>query len=189
MVVTRRPNRVLMLAFAVLSLALTACGGSDDSASPADTTTTEVTTTTEAEVTTTEAPATTAPTTEAPATTEAADTTPPDAPTGVACLGVGGGSGEIQLSFDAPADPSDVDTIRVYVDEGSGFQRIVKTPIDGSPATMGTVWDLDTSGAATWTIGVYPVGGEVDVAITFADAAGNESGWNPISVNALPTSC
>lgn len=132
----------------------------------------------------TEAPATTA-----PETTEAVDTEAPPAPTGLDCPGPGGGSGEIILQFDAPADPSDVDTIRVYVNDGSGFGRIVNTPIDGSPATLGTVWELVTSGSAIWTIGVAPVYGEVEVAVTFADAAGNESGWYPILINAGPSSC
>ena len=91
------------------------------------------------------------------------------------------------MVFDAPADPSDIDTIRVYTNQGSGFERIAKTPIDGSPATLGLVWALETDDPSTWYIGVYSNllgAGTFEIALTFADAAGNESGWYPATFTA-----
>ena len=32
----------------------------------------------------------------------------------------------LDTAFDAPSDPTDIETIRVYVDEGSGFQRVAE---------------------------------------------------------------
>ena len=95
------------------------------------------------------------------------------------------------LAFDAPSDPTDIETIRVYVDEGSGFQRVAKTTIDGSPASLGSVFDLNTTDPTTWSMGVFPVpdGAEIGIAVTFGDAAGNESGWYPITVTPTGISC
>ena len=119
------------------------------------------------------------------------DDEPPEAPTGLVCLGMGGGSMEVLLAFDAPSDPTDIETIRVYVDEGSGFQRVAKTTIDGSPASLGSVFDLNTTDPTTWSMGVFPVpdGAEIGIAVTFGDAAGNESGWYPITVTPTGISC
>ena len=119
------------------------------------------------------------------------DDEPPQAPTGLECLGLGGGSGEVILALDAPSDPTDIETIRVYVDEGSGFQRVAKTTTDGAPASVGSVWDLDTTDPTTWSMGVYPVPNfvEISIAVTFGDAAGNESGWNPITVTPTFDGC
>jgi hypothetical protein len=157
----------------------------------------------------TTSPAATSSTTTAPPTTTVPETTtvppvtvttttslpfdaePPQAPTGLECLGLGGGSGEVILAFDAPSDPTDIETIRVYVDERSGFQRVAKTTTDGAPASIGSVWDLDTTDPTTWSMGVYPVPNfvEISIAVTFGDAAGNESGWNPITVTPTFDGC
>ncbi len=100
------------------------------------------------------------------------------------CIGPGGGSGEVLFEIDAPADPADIATLRIYVNEGSGFQRVVKSPLDGSPATMGWLWLVDTSDPARWSIGAFPIPShEVGLAMTFADAAGNESGWHAITID------
>ena len=126
-------------------------------------------------------------TTAAPTTTEEIDTEPPSAPTNLACGGFSGGSGEFTVVFDAPPDPSDIDTIRVYTDQGSGFERVVKTPIDGSPATFGLVIDLQTDDPVSWSIYFYSDSlgaGTFGVALTFGDAAGNESGWYPATFTA-----
>lgn len=195
-----RANRTLsMLAAAAALVSFSACSSSDDTqaeqARSADVvpSTTASPTTTDTPPTTTVLPTTTVPeTTTVPPTTAApADDEPPQAPTGVVCLGVGGGSGEVLLAFDAPSDPTDIETIRVYVDEGSGFQRVVKTTIDGAPASMGSVWDLDTTDPTTWSMGIYPVPtfAEIGIAVTFGDAAGNESGWYPITVTPTFGSC
>lgn len=205
-------NRITRLLVSITALAVlaSACGGADDEAAEAPSTTeapvtsdaegdgestetgdspttSAAPTTTEAPATTTEAPTTTSSTT----TTEAPDTNPPAAPTGLECLGLGGGSGEVILAFDAPSDPTDIETIRVYVDEGSGFQRVAKTTTDGAPASVGSVWDLDTTDPTTWSMGVYPVPNfvEISIAVTFGDAAGNESGWNPITVTPTFDGC
>lgn len=188
---TQRANRafrVLVTAVAVLCVA--ACSSSDD-------TSTEGAGTAEAASSTTASPTTIPETTTVPPVTVTTTTSlpqddePPEAPTGLVCLGIGGGSMEVLLAFDAPSDPTDIDTIRVYIDEGSGFQRVAKTTIDGSPASLGSVFDLNTTDPTTWSMGVYPVpnASEIGIAVTFGDAAGNESGWYPITVTPTGTSC
>ena len=94
------------------------------------------------------------------------------------------------LAFDAPSDPTDIETIRVYVDEGSGFQRVVKQrPM--VPQRRWAVFGSDTTDPTTWSMGVYPVPNfvEISIAVTFGDAAGNESGWNPITVTPTFDGC
>ncbi|MEM9465544.1 MAG: hypothetical protein AAGA90_09225 [Actinomycetota bacterium] len=149
-----------------------------DDASTEDTETTVAPTTTEAPATTTEAPTTTtaAPTTtttEAPATTtEAPDTSPPAAPAGLVCS-AGGGSGEVTLSWTAPEDPDDIATVQIYLREGAGsFVRIHTYTPD----------QLLSADGPSWTANVFPVpfGSPFDLAVTYDDAAENESGWNPI---------
>ncbi|MFT5201478.1 MAG: hypothetical protein ACI9C1_000854 [Candidatus Aldehydirespiratoraceae bacterium] len=189
-----RKFRVLIGATAV-ALVLVGCS-SGTSTTPRSSTTTEAPTSTIPETTSTDTPATTtAPTTEAPATTTtattteapttaAADTEAPSAPTGLVCLGAGGGSGEVALEWDAPAADEGVTTVRIYVKEpGGSFTRIEKrTAPDELLEVTPTRWRADA----------YPVWPEaaVEVAVTHGDAAGNESGWNPIDVydayNAAP---
>ena len=202
---TRRANRAFrVLATAVVVLFVAACSNSDDTSAEGDGTveeassTTASPTTTDPPLTTTESSTTTIPeTTTVPPVTVTTTTSlphddePPEAPTGLVCLGIGGGSMEVLLAFDAPSEPADIETIRVYVDEGSGFQRVAKTTIDGSPASLGSVFDLNTTDPTTWSMGVYPVpnAAEIGIAVTFGDAAGNESGWYPITVTPTGTSC
>ncbi|MDW3219753.1 MAG: hypothetical protein R8F63_14155 [Acidimicrobiales bacterium] len=162
-------------------------GCSDDSDDTAPTTTTTTTTTTAAPTTTAAATTTTtAPTTtvaEGTTTTttttvavtptsEPADTEAPPAPTNVTC-GVGAGSGEITLEWDAPADPADIADVRIYIDEGAGFTRLHKYTIDSGQVRT----DTDRWWAVAWPV---PSGEVVQMAVTVGDAAGNESGWNPI---------
>ena len=112
-------------------------------------------------------------TTEAPATTtEAPDTEPPASPDGLVCS-AGGGSGEVTLSWSAPADPTDIATVQIYLREGGGsFTRIHTYTQD----------QLLSADGATWVANVFPVpfGSPFELAVTYDDAAENESGWNPI---------
>ena len=187
-----RPSRPLSAALAVLVIA-GACSSNNESADePIPTSSTivedEVESTTTAEAptesaepttttaapTTTVAPATTvAPTTTAPTTTTAAaDDEAPAAPSGLVCS-PGGGSGEVTLSWDAPADPADIATVQIYLREAGGsFSRIHTYTPDR----------LLTADGATWRANVFPVpfGEPIDLAVTYDDAAENESGWNPI---------
>ncbi|MEM7143074.1 MAG: hypothetical protein AAF548_18780 [Actinomycetota bacterium] len=136
----------------------------------APTTTTVAPTTTEAATTTSTSTSST--TTAAPTTSGAPDTDAPSAPTGLTCLS-GGGSGELTIQFDAPADSTDVATVQTYVREpGGSFARI----------NTFTVAELLDSEGPRWTTNLFPapVATPIDVAVTFDDAAGNESGWNPI---------
>lgn len=83
---------------------------------------------------------------------------------------------EVRLEWDAPPDPTDIVDVRIYLDEGSGFSRINKLTI-----ASGAV----ETGPTRWSAVGYPVppGTDVRMAVTVGDAAGNESGWNPIDVN------
>jgi hypothetical protein len=186
-------NRIARLLVSITALAVlaSACGGADDEvaeapstteapvASDADgdgesagtgdaPTTSAAPTTTEAPTTTTEAPTTTSSTT----TTEAPDTDPPAAPTGLTCE-LGGGSGEAVLRWDAPADPADVETIKIYVNEDSaGFVRLHAYTQD----------ELLSADSAEWMALAMPVPytTPLEFAVTHSDANGNESGWYPI---------
>ena len=202
---TQRANRAFRtLVAAVAVLCVAGCSSSGDTSAEgagtaeAASSTTASPTTTDMPSTTTESSTATIPeTTTVPPVTVTTTTSlphddePPEAPTGLVCLGMGGGSMEVLLAFDAPSDPADIQTIRVYVDEGSGFQRVAKTTIDGSPASLGSVFDLNTTDPTTWSMGVFPVpdGAEIGIAVTFGDAAGNESGWYPITVTPTGISC
>jgi hypothetical protein len=143
--------------------------GDGESAETGDAPTTSAApTTTEAPATTTEAPTTTSSTT----TTEAPDTDPPAAPTGLTCE-LGGGSGEAVLRWDAPADPADVETIKIYVNEDSaGFVRLHAYTQD----------ELLSADSAEWMALAMPVPytTPLEFAVTHSDANGNESGWYPI---------
>jgi hypothetical protein len=174
--------RVLIGATAI-ALVSVGCSSST-STTPGSSTTTEAPSSTIPETTTTDAPATTAaPTTEVPATTiapttttVAADTEVPSAPTGLVCLGGGGGSGEVALEWDAPAADEGVTTVRIYLKEpGGSFTRIEKR---AAPDEL-----LEVT-PTRWRVHAYPVWPDaaVEVAVTHGDAAGNESGWNPIDV-------
>lgn len=107
-----------------------------------------------------------------PAPAEPADTEAPEAPSGLVCL-PGGGSGEVTLEWSAPADPDDVATVQIYLSEdGGSFTRIHTYTQD----------QLLVAEGSTWTANVYPVpyGLPLELAVTYDDAAGNESGWNPV---------
>ena len=192
-------NRIARLLVSITALAVlaSACGGADDEAAEAPSTTeapvasdadgdgesvetgestetgdapttSAAPTTTEAPATTTEAPTTTSSTT----TTEAPDTDPPAAPTGLTCE-LGGGSGEAVLRWDAPADPADVETIKIYVNEDSaGFVRLHAYTQD----------ELLSADSAEWMALAMPVPytTPLEFAVTHSDANGNESGWYPI---------
>ena len=180
-------NRITRLLVSITALAVlaSACGGADDEAAEAPSTTEapvasdadgdgesaetgDAPTTTEAPATTTEAPTTTSSTT----TTEAPDTDPPAAPTGLTCE-LGGGSGEAVLRWDAPADPADVETIKIYVNEDSaGFVRLHAYTQD----------ELLSADSAEWMALAMPVPytTPLEFAVTHSDANGNESGWYPI---------
>ena len=149
--------------------------GADETAAPSnteepETTEAPATTTTEAPTTTTEAPTTT---TEAPTTTtEAPDTEAPAAPDGLVCS-AGGGSGEVTLSWTAPDDPGDIATVQIYLrEEGGSFTRIHTYTQD----------QLLSAEGASWVANVFPVpfGEPFELAVTYDDAAENESAWNPI---------
>jgi hypothetical protein len=177
-------------ALIVAALALAACGSSEDGGAPTTTAgTTTSTTTSTTSTTSTAAPTTTVPTTAAPTTTVlvdgsipslpttstlGVDTDPPPAPTNVTCA-PGGGSQEVFLEWDAPADPDDIVDVRFYVNDGSGFARVNKFTLDSGQVLVG---------ANRWSAVAYPVpvDTEIKMAVTLGDAAGNESGWNPIDV-------
>ena len=85
------------------------------------------------------------------------------------------------LAFDALSDPTDIETIRVYVDEGAAFNVSPKPRLTVLRRRWG-VFDLNTTDPTTWSMGVYPVpdgSGDRYRCVTFGDAAGNESGWYP----------
>jgi len=106
----------------------------------------------------------------------AADTTPPSAPTNVLCS-AGGGSGEFDLSWDAPADSSDIAGVKIYVsDNGGPFNRLRKLALSD-----GFV-DTNRAGGARWAATAFPVPSStpIELAVTTYDLADNESGWNPV---------
>lgn len=185
--------RVLVaVASAVLTFGLAACGSGDDAApTPPSTTTSTTSTTIEATTSTASATTTRPPTTTftasstttsptstttevVPASSVASDTEAPAAPTNVTCA-PGGGSQEVLLEWDAPADPADIVDVRLYVNDGSGFVRTNKFTIDSGQVLISST---------RWSAVAYPVpvATHVSMAVTVGDEAGNESGWNPIDV-------
>ena len=181
-------RNVIRVAGLTISLfAVSACGTGGDAADPDITSTTGAPATTEAPTTSllepattssTTVPSTTVPSSTVPSTTvngsSGADTEPPPAPTNVTCT-AGGGSQEVMLEWDAPTDPDDVVDVRLYVNDGSGFARVSKFTVESGQVLIGSY---------RWSAVAYPVplDTEIQMAVTLGDAAGNESGWNPIDV-------
>lgn len=102
------------------------------------------------------------------------DDVAPPAPENVTCA-PGGGSQEVLLEWDAPSDPDDIVDVRLYVNDGSGFARLDEFTVDSGQVMISST---------RWSAVAYPVpvSTQVQMAVTFGDAAGNESGWNPIDV-------
>ena len=107
----------------------------------------------------------------------------------MAC-GPGAGSGEFDISWDAPGpDDEEITRFRIYVNEdGAGFATLNNLVVaDG-------VIDMTRNGGTRWAGTAYPVTAFVplEIAVTAFDEAGNESGWNPIDAyyggGALPCS-
>jgi hypothetical protein len=179
-------RRVLSVLLVFGALAAACSADSDEVLAPMTTTLPPTT------VPTTTLPPTTVPTTALPPTTApvepAADTTttvvvttsvdfdnvPPAAPTNLSC-DAGGGSQEVAIEWDTPLGTSDIQTVRIYLDEGSGFVRIETIDVSSGFVQMGPT---------RWSAVAFPVppDTEVEMAVTYGDASGNESGWNPIGV-------
>lgn len=190
--------RRVLGALLVLGVLAAACSADGDEVLPPITSTTTTTAPTTTAVPTTTVPATTVPTTTivpvAPTVDDSTTTVPgvdttttvvstpsvdfdnvsPAAPTNLSCY-VGGGSREIGLEWDAPLDTSDIQTVRIYLDEGTGFVRIETLDVSSGFVQMGPT---------RWSAVAFPVppNTEVEMAVTYGDASGNESGWNPIGV-------
>lgn len=146
------------------------------SAAASSTTSTSTTSTSTSSSTTT--------TTSSSTTTMPADTEAPSAPAGVSCA-TGAGSSELSITWDAPPAEDEVTNVRVYErDPGGQFQRVAKLEVGDPNLTVGqTEWNAYVEGI-TW---FEPR----ELAVTHGDAAGNESGWNPIDfwVSLTPPSC
>ena len=80
------------------------------------------------------------------------------------------------MEWDAAPVADGVVDVRVYVDEGDGFARLAK---------ITTVSEALEIAGSRWATVVYPIWPRIPVrvAVTHGDAAGNESGWNPIEVD------
>lgn len=77
------------------------------------------------------------------------------------------------LEWDEPAAPADVATIQIYMSEDGGpFARLHTYSQD----------QLLAPGPGTWRANTFPVafGVPIELAVTYDDEAGNESGWNPV---------
>ncbi|MEM8707514.1 MAG: hypothetical protein AAGE98_13705 [Actinomycetota bacterium] len=97
----------------------------------------------------------------------------------------GAGSSELSISWDAPPADDEVTTVRVYQAEpGAGFQRVARLEVGDPDLTTGdTTWEAYVEGVSWFEPRA--------LAVTHGDAAGNESGWNPIDfwVSLTPPSC
>lgn len=137
-----------------------------------DTTTTEVSTTAEPTTettTTTEATTTTESTTTTEATTTTAgDTTPPAKPANI-YVRMGGGSGEVVVSWD-PNSESDLHHYNVYFSYESGDTKTLRTTVDA-----GSVWQSGETQPGFIDFPVDQTNGKSCYEIVAVDSAGNRS--------------
>ncbi len=102
-------------------------------------------------------------------------TGPPPPPANLTCL-AGANEGEVTLEWDAPADPSNVAAVRLYVSEDGG-PFITNRNLDLSNV------DQTRSGGSRWgaTVLDVPANLPIRLAATTFNALGQESGWYVIT--------